>query len=854
MSETASSTPPRGSAVPLPDAALLLEVTHDGVWDWDVETGHVAFSERWCTMLGYDPDEVTPHVSFWERGVHPDDWPIITASLDPHLRGVTPIYQCEHRVRHKDGTWRWILDRGMVIDRDPDGRARRVLGSHVDVTWRVEAEAARRHAAVLAEAQVRILERIARGEAAAVVIPAIAQLVALQAPELLLAVLVPDPDHRTLRYVMAPTLPTGYLAEGSVITVADGAGGGGTAAFTRARVVSDDIATDPRWTVHAPLALAHGLKACTTVPVSAPDGELAGVLAFYRRTTGPMRDEDAPVLNLAVDLSSIVLQRDAEESLRTARERDDRFLAALLGDLHQSRPLKERGEQAIRRLAQHLEVPLCGWATVDTETETFTVEQEIRDGMPSRAIGMVVPLAGWPRFTYEAQLHAIDDSRTYEHSASAHDETFGMHGYRASLAYGLFHEGRWVGVISAIDTRPRLWTPREKQLMSVAAERIWSALRVARALEDTDRERRRLQGVLAAIPVAVLIANADGKFAYSNERLRAIWGGLPHAHGDGEHGQYRAWRMRDGTPVGLDDWALARALRTGEVSSGEVLRIARFDGSTGVVLNAAAPIHDETGAITGAVVVLEDITEQLRVAEENVQLAEISRRKSAFVSYLSHELRTPLNAILGFTELLHDETLGPLTDLQREVLTDVLSSGQHLQQLLDDVLDTARIEAGKLQLSRSAIDVVPFVADVLGTMRPEADAKRITLDVVVDRDVVSLPFAADPGRLRQILFNYLTNAIKFTRDGGRVTLQVSRTATRSLRFSVTDTGIGIAPEDQGRLFVDFEQVHSPSSHGGWGIGLALARRLVEAQKGVVGVVSTPGVGSTFWAELPLPPA
>ncbi|MFM7066465.1 MAG: ATP-binding protein, partial [Gammaproteobacteria bacterium] len=329
-----------------------------------------------------------------------------------------------------------------------------------------------------------------------------------------------------------------------------------------------------------------------------------------------------------------------------------------------------------------------------------------------------------------------------------------------------------------------------------------------------------------------------------------IWGGAPQANAVGEYSQYRAWWMHNGQPLGPEDWALARAVLKGETSAGEVIRIARFDGGTAVLLNAAAPIRDEHGNITGAVATVDDITEQLRLADANLELKEASRRKSAFVSYLSHELRTPLNAILGFSELLHDEVVGPVSDVQREVLADVLSSGRHLLPLLDDVLDTARIEAGKLELRLEPVDLSALLADVDSTIRPIAGSAHVTLDMQPDPGVHALSFEADVVRLRQVLYNFLSNAIKFTPPGGCVSLQVRRTVEGMLRFAVADTGIGIAVDDQRRLFVDFEQVNG-TTHGGWGLGLALTRRLVEAHHGRVGVESAIGKGSTFWADFPL---
>jgi signal transduction histidine kinase len=220
--------------------------------------------------------------------------------------------------------------------------------------------------------------------------------------------------------------------------------------------------------------------------------------------------------------------------------------------------------------------------------------------------------------------------------------------------------------------------------------------------------------------------------------------------------------------------------------------------------------------------------------------------KSQFLATMSHELRTPLNAIIGFADLMHDERLGPVSDQHREALDDIRGSARHLLDLINEVLDLARIESGRILLDVQAVDAVQVVSSGVDSLRPLASERNLVVTLEAQSfDAVEL----DPARLRQVLLNYLSNAIKFTPEGGLVQVRVVR-EKNELVLEVTDTGGGIAEADQERVFGEFEQLHG-TAYGGTGLGLAVTKRIVEAQGGSVGVHSTPGHGSTFYARLPV---
>ena len=217
---------------------------------------------------------------------------------------------------------------------------------------------------------------------------------------------------------------------------------------------------------------------------------------------------------------------------------------------------------------------------------------------------------------------------------------------------------------------------------------------------------------------------------------------------------------------------------------------------------------------------------------------------------MSHELRTPLNAIIGFTDLMHKGKAGPVSPQHEEYLGDVLVSSRHLLQLINDVLDLAKVESGTMDFRPQPVDLAVLVAEVRDVLSGLAATKQLAVTTEVDLAVAAA--VVDPARVKQVLYNYLSNAIKFTPDGGRVHVRIGPDGADAFRIEVTDTGVGISPENLGKLFVEFQQLDTSASkmYQGTGLGLALTKRLAEAQGGRVGVQSTPGRGSTFSAVLP----
>ena len=236
--------------------------------------------------------------------------------------------------------------------------------------------------------------------------------------------------------------------------------------------------------------------------------------------------------------------------------------------------------------------------------------------------------------------------------------------------------------------------------------------------------------------------------------------------------------------------------------------------------------------------------------EQNRRVQEANRLKSEFLANMSHELRTPLNGIIGFAELMHDGRVGPISTQHQEYLGDILTSAKHLLQLINDVLDLSKVEAGKFEFKPEPVIPELLVREVCEIVRTLAAHKRIQLGIEIDAAVTGI--VADSRSLKQILYNYLSNALKFTPDEGKVVIRVKPENQDYFRIEVEDSGIGIKADDLGRLFVEFQQLDAGSAkkYSGTGLGLALTKRIVEAHGGKVGVDSTVEKGSIFYAVLP----
>jgi PAS domain S-box-containing protein len=363
----------------------------------------------------------------------------------------------------------------------------------------------------------------------------------------------------------------------------------------------------------------------------------------------------------------------------------------------------------------------------------------------------------------------------------------------------------------------------------------------------------------------MVIVGKDGRIALVNAQTEKLFGCtrddllnqpveklVPHRF-RGKHPGHRSSYFLDPN---------ARAM-----GSGLELHAMRADGTEFPVEISLSPLETEGGVLVSAAIrditdrkrleqlrrksaELEEATRRTELEEQNKRIQEANRLKSEFVANMSHELRTPLNSVIGFAELIASGRVGPISAPHKEYLGDILTSSRHLLQLINDVLDLAKIESGKIEIRPEPMEPGKLVVEVRDILRGLAGERRIKVDVRIDDSVTGV--SLDPAKFKQVLYNYLSNAIKFTPEGGRVVVSVTAQGTDQLRIDVEDTGIGVREDDLHRLFIEFQQLDAGTAkkYAGTGLGLAVTKRIVEAQGGTVAVKSAVGRGSTFSAVLP----
>jgi signal transduction histidine kinase/putative methionine-R-sulfoxide reductase with GAF domain len=502
----------------------------------------------------------------------------------------------------------------------------------------------------------------------------------------------------------------------------------------------------------------------------------------------------------------------------------------------------------------------------------------------------------------QAIIHVTD---VVQEGVSAASIAFGgtLGGYRTMLSVPMFRDGAPIGTISVARREERRFTDSQVELLKTFADQAVIAIenvRLFKELESRTQELTRsvgelqalgevgqainstldLQTVLGAIAArATQLADADAGVIYEYDEHREVF--VPRAT---EHLEAEIVETMLATPVRRGEGATGRLAEVHEpVQVPDILAVpadsrvrAALVGAgyrallavplmrEGHLLGGLTVVRKMPGEFPGAVIeLLQTFATQSTLAMQNArlfreieeksrQLQVASQHKSEFLANMSHELRTPLNAIIGFSEVLSERMFGELNDKQDEYLQDIHASGQHLLSLINDILDLSKIEAGRMELELTDFHLPTALDNAQTLVRERAERRRIALHTIVDKRLASV--RADERKVRQVVLNLLSNAIKFTLEGGRVEVRAEPVGEGVVAVSISDTGVGIAPEDQGAIFEEFRQVGTSAKKvEGTGLGLALSRRFVELHGGRIWVKSQVGVGSTFTFTIPIRP-
>ena len=367
-----------------------------------------------------------------------------------------------------------------------------------------------------------------------------------------------------------------------------------------------------------------------------------------------------------------------------------------------------------------------------------------------------------------------------------------------------------------------------------------------KVVRDAKLVEARFRDLLDSTPDAIVMVNPTGRIVLANSQAEKLF-----AYNRGELlGQSVEILLPDRYRGNFFAEPRSRAMGAGLDLFG-----LRKDGTEFPVEISLSPLETEEGTL--AMSAIRDITDRKRIErvlqEKNIELQNAAQAKNRFLANMSHELRTPLNGIIGFSEFLVDEKPGKLNAKQKEYLGDVLNSARHLLQLINDVLDLAKIEAGKMELNPEKFSLEKALEEVCAVVKGIANKKQISVSMEVSPETSEVTL--DQQKFKQVLYNLLSNAIKFTDDGGKVELLAGPRDRNHFQIRVRDNGMGIKPEDLVRLFREFEQLDNGTARHfeGTGLGLALTKKILELQRGSIEVESQFGTGSTFTAVFPRAP-
>ncbi|MFP4121679.1 PAS domain S-box protein [Coleofasciculus sp.] len=880
---------------------LALRGNNDGIWDWNVKTNQVFLSPRWKEMLGYEEDEIPNHLDEWSKRVHPDDLEWVMQVIQDHFDQKTPYYISEYRLLCKDGTYKWILDRGQALW-DEHGTVIRMVGSHTDISDRQAAEAA------LRDSEARFRAMFERSKAIKLLIDpetgaivdgnwtavkfygySRSQLITKKITDF--NCLPPDQVQAEMRrakleersyFIFPHRLASGEIRDvevySSPIEIQD-----------RTFLVS--IIHDITERKQAERALhdseerfrAIFEQASVGIALATPSGELLRVNQRYCEITGYPESE-------------LLGRRVQDITHPDDREQNIEYLQQLISGktstyATEKRYIRKDGQYrwvyiSISRVCDSENQPNYALAVVEDISDRKATEAELRDSeakfraflesaseaiIVTNAPGEIIvfnakaeDLFGYNRsevfgrkieYLMPQRYHSIHTDHRLDYLTHPSKRSMG----KSQELYAKRQDGTEFPIevgLSTIQTKNGTFVIAFLTDITERQQAEHEIKRLNQKLESQIRETEtRYAQIVELAEEGIWVTDAQGNTTYINQAMARMLGYteveiLGHA-------------IADFLPPGDNRFTAAASipLHQNQVHRQEV-ELRTKSGNRIWAYMSTSPVLDHQENLLWSCSLVYDITErkqaekQLRESNErislaNAELARATRLKDEFLASMSHELRTPLNAILGLAEALQEEVYGSLTPKQRKSLATIEQSGKHLLDLINDILDLSKIESGKMSLSVSLVSVDSLCESSLTFIKQQAQQKNIRLDYHIAPGLSEIE--VDERRIRQVLVNLLSNAVKFTPDGGQVSLQVTTDPDgEQLQLSVTDTGIGIAPENLNKLFKPFVQLDSSLSrrYGGTGLGLALVRRIVELQGGSIALDSEVGKGSCFTVNLP----
>ncbi len=876
---------------------LALESSDAVLWRWNLDTDTMAFDNNWARILGY-PHEETPHkLTEWRQYIHPDDFALIVGNFKKNMEDNDGLVEAECRVYKKSAGLAWFLIRGKLISKTKSGEPEWMIGVLLDVTTRKDKELRLQileEAVKAAPVGFSIADMCQPDTPLTYVNPAFQKITGFRADEVLnknARILQGENTDNSTSKAIRKSIDNGesfnaviknYRKNGELFW--------NQMSLTPIRNQWDEVIfylgiqqdiTEQR---NAELAL-RDLTGNLEKQVNERTAELKQLNEFLKQSEERFRllaentsdiislhDPEGKYIYISPACNEILGFTPDELAGKFPKDYADQddvgnirgFFNEKNSENHESRLITWRArrkngeniflETSIRPIFE-ADNKLRGWVCASRDsTERIRNREQLelqRTALESAANGIVIvdrdakiiwsnpaitKLTGYT----EEELLGKNPSIM---KSGKHSKEFYQEMWRTVLLGKVWH-----GEMINRRKNGSLYN-EELTIAPVRNQRGEITHFVAIKQDITDRKRSELllqerAAFMMNNPDPVMRADAEGIISECNPAGRKVFG-------DKIIGK----KVEEIFPV----------IRKEQVSnpSGNVFQFEQNVGDTSFLFTVRMDTEVKSwyiygSDITGRIHAEErqrQLNEELQVSmkrleDANLNLEEANRHKSRFLSSMSHELRIPLNAIIGYGDLMKGQFFGKLNEKQLDYVKQIDMSGKHLLSLINDLLDIAKIDAGKLEPVIGEFSLEETVTAIKSMMRTQFDKKNIIVGISIAPEIGTIQ--ADQKMFKQIMFNLLSNALKFTPENGKVTIHATSKNNNTLVVEVTDTGIGVPKEEQDKIFSEFHQADKVRDQqlGGTGIGLALTRRIVELHDGKIGVRSKPGKGSTFFFQLP----